>query len=388
MNDSFEVTQAKHVKVNENIISYLNPDYVYIPIVKGMRLNKDKDLSLFKDELLLKGSEYNYYSPVSGTIKKIDDDIYINNKPIKAIAIENNFKEEVKKRKSATKYIDDLTPDRVLELIEKYNVLNMPISQYAKTLIISGIEADPFERNNTFIINNYSSKILETIDALINIFHFEKTLFCITNSNKEVVYNLTSNIGTYPNIKLKVLDNSYTLGFERVLVNKVLTKKEIQWNYNYLTCEDVLNIYKILKRDNPISERIITIGGNCIDESKVLEVKYGTKIGDIIKNNVEITNEKYLVVQNGLVNGLVLDELNNIITRDTRSIFLNTKDTRKENKCINCGLCMFKCPVGLNPKLIMSGKGDKSKCIHCGACTYVCPSLINFKKYLGDNNEE
>ena len=388
MNDSFEVTQAKHVKVNDNIISYLNPDYVYIPIVKGMRLNKDKDLSLFKDELLLKGSEYNYYSPVSGTIKKIDDDIYINNKPIKAIAIENNFKEEVKKRKSATKYIDDLTPDRVLELIEKYNVLNMPISQYAKTLIISGIEADPFERNNTFIINNYSSKILETIDALINIFHFEKTLFCITNSNKEVVYNLTSNIGTYPNIKLKVLDNSYTLGFERVLVNKVLTKKEIQWNYNYLTCEDVLNIYKILKRDNPISERIITIGGNCIDESKVLEVKYGTKIGDIIKNNVEITNDKYLVVQNGLVNGLVLDELNNIITRDTRSIFLNTKDTRKENKCINCGLCMFKCPVGLNPKLIMSGKGDKSKCIHCGACTYVCPSLINFKKYLGDNNEE
>ena len=388
MNDSFEVTQAKNIKVNENIISYLNPDYVYIPIVKGMRLNKEKDLSLYKDDLLLKGSEYNIYSPISGTIKKIDDDVYINNKPIKAIVIENNFKEEVKKRKCATKYIDDLDPDKVLELLDKYNVLNIPIIRYAKTLVISGIEIDPFERNNTFIINNYSSKILETVDALINIFHFERTYFCVTNSNKEVVYNLTSNIGTYPNIKLKVFDNSYTLGFESVLVNKLLTKKELKWNYNYLTCEDVLNIYKILKRDNPISERFITVGGNAIDETKVLQVKYGTKIGDIIKNNVEITNDKYLVVQNGLVNGLVLDELNNIITRDTRSIFLNTKDTRKESKCINCGLCMFKCPVGLNPKLLMSGKGDKSKCIHCGACTYVCPSLINFKKYLGDKNEE
>jgi ferredoxin len=48
---------------------------------------------------------------------------------------------------------------------------------------------------------------------------------------------------------------------------------------------------------------------------------------------------------------------------------------------------MFKCPVGLNPKLIKMGKGDKSKCIHCGACTYVCPSLINFKKYLGEEHE-
>ena len=388
MNNNLEVVQAKNIKIDNNINYFYNPDNIYIPLYKGMKLNKDKDLNVLKDELLLKGKDFDIYSPISGVVKKIDDDIYIDNEPIKAIVIENNFKEEVKKKKYATKYIDDLDVETVLKLINKYNVLDIPINPLAKTLVVSGIEVDPFERNNTFIINNYSSKILETVDALINIFHFEKTYFCVTNSNKEVVYNLTSNIGTYPNIKLKVFDNSYTLGFESVLVNKLLTKKELKWNYNYLTCEDVLNIYKILKRDNPISERFITVGGNAIDETKVLQVKYGTKIGDIIKNNVEITNDKYLVVQNGLVNGLVLDELNNIITRDTRSIFLNTKDTRKESKCINCGLCMFKCPVGLNPKLLMSGKGDKSKCIHCGACTYVCPSLINFKKYLGDKNEE
>ncbi len=387
MNDSFEVTQAKKIKVNENIINYLNSDYIYIPLIKGMKLHKGNELSLLKNDLVLKGSEYDIYTPVSGTIKAIDEDIYINNEPIKAIAIENNFKEEVKTLKSATKYIDDLDPKKVLELIDKYNILNIPINPKAKTLVISGIEVDPFERNNTFIINNYSSKILETIDALINIFHFEKTYFCVTDSNSEVVYNLTSNIGTYPNISLKVLNNSYTLGFESVLINKLLTKKELKWKYNYLTCEDVLNIYRILKRDNPISEKLITLGGNALEETKVLQVKLGTKVGDIIKNNAEIISDKYLVVQNGLINGTVLKELNNIVTMDTRSIFLNTKDTRKEKKCINCGLCMFKCPVGLNPKLIKMGKGDKSKCIHCGACTYVCPSLINFKKYLGEEHE-
>jgi electron transport complex protein RnfC len=387
MNNNLEVVQANNIKIDNKINTFYNPDNIYIPLYKGMKLNKDKDLNVLKDELLLKGKDFDIYSPISGVVKKIDDDIYIDNEPIKAIVIENNFKEEVKKKKYATKYIDDLDVETVLKLINKYNVLDIPINPLAKTLVVSGIEVDPFERNNTFIINNYSSKILETIDALINIFHIEKTYFCITNTNKEVVYNLTSNIGTYPNVKLKILEDSYPLGYESVLINKILTKKEIKWNYNYLTCEDVLNIYKILKKDQPISEKLVTIGGNCVEETKVISVKYGTKISDIIKNNIEITNDKYLVVENGLIAGKVLSELNNIVTRNTRSVFLNTKDTRKEKKCINCGLCMFKCPVGLNPKLIKSGKGDKSRCIHCGACTYVCPSLINFKKCLGDDHE-
>ncbi len=387
MNNNLEVVQAKNINIDKNINYFYNPDNIYIPLIKGMIITKNENLNVYKDELLLKGKDFDYYSPISGVIKRLDDDVYIDNEPIKAIVIENDFKEEVKKKKYATKYIDDLKVEKVLELINKYNILDIPLNPLAKTLVISGIEVDPFERNNTFIINNYSSKILETIDALINIFHFEKTYFCVTNNDKEVVYNLTSNIGTYPNVKLKVLENSYPLGYESVLINKILTKKEIKWNYNYLTCEEVLNIYKILKKDQPISDKFITVGGNCIDEYKVISVKYGTKIGDIIKNSVEITNEKYLVVENGLINGIVLSELNNIVTKNTRSIFLNTKDTRKEKKCINCGLCMFKCPAGLNPKLIKAGIADKSKCIHCGACTYVCPSLINFKKYLGDDHE-
>ncbi len=387
MNNNLEVVQAKNINVDRNINLFYNPDNIYIPLIKGMKLTKGEDLNVLKDELLLKGKDYDVYSPISGVIKRLDDDIYIDNEPVKAMVIENNFKEEVKKKKYATKYIDDLKVEKVLDLINKYNVLDIPINPLAKTLVISGIEVDPFERNNTFIINNCSSKILETVDALINIFHFEKTYFCVTNSDSEVVYNLTSNIGTYPNVKLKVLDNSYPLGYESVLISRLLTKKELKWKYNYLTCEDVLNIYKILKKDQPVNEKLITVGGNCVEEYKVISVKYGTKIGDIIKNNIEITNDKYLVVENGLINGIVLSELNNIVTRNTRSIFLNTKDTRKEKKCINCGLCMFKCPAGLNPKLIKSGKGDKSKCIHCGACTYVCPSLINFKKYLGDDHE-
>ena len=387
MNDLVEIKEANNINFDKTINHFLNPDYIYIPIIKGMKLNKSNEVKVYRDELLLKGSEFNIYSPISGEIKSIDNNKYIHNERIKTIVIENDFKETVKKRIPAVKYINELKGEDVLKLIDKYDVLDIPINPIAKTLVISGIEVDPFERNNTYIINNYSSMILETIDALINIFKIEKTYFCITKNNKEIVYNLTSNLGTYPNIKLKVLDNGYPLGREEVLVNRVLAKKELKWKYNYLSVRDVYNIYKVLKKDRPIGETLITVGGSFVETPKVVEVKVGTTVEDVIKNVVDVKSDKYLVVENGPLSGLTLEDLNNIITLDTRSIFLCKKDNTREKKCINCGLCSFKCPVGLNPKLIKEGKGDKSKCIHCGVCTYVCPSKINFKKYLGDINE-
>ena len=387
MNDLLEIKEANKVNFDKNINHFLNPDNVYIPIIKGMKLNKKSDVSVCRGDLLLKGTDYNLYSPISGEIKAVDNDRYIKNEKYKAIVIENDFKETYKKRIPAVKYINELESETVLKLIDKYNLLDIPINPNAKTLVISGIEVDPFERNNTYIINNYSSMILETVDALINIFGFEKTLFCITNSNKECVYNLTSNIGTYPNISLRVLENTYPLGREEVLIKRVLTKKDIKWRYNYLSVSDIYNIYKVLKRDKPITEKLITVGGNCVEQSKVVEVKIGTAVSDIIDNVVDKKTDRYYVIENGLLLGTTLENLNNIITLETRSLFLNTKNNAKEKKCINCGLCMFKCPVGLNPKLIKEGKGDSSKCIQCGACTYVCPSKINFKKYLGDKNE-
>lgn len=132
----------------------------------------------------------------------------------------------------------------------------------------------------------------------------------------------------------------------------------------------------------------MTISGNAIETPVVVNVKIGTSLADLIKNCCNIINKNYYVVVNGLISGKTLKSLNNVITEDTRSIFLNTIDKSTEKKCINCGLCNKKCPVGLNPKYIKEHKNvDYSKCIKCGLCSYICPSKINFKPYLGGHDE-
>ena len=56
-----------------------------------------------------------------------------------------------------------------------------------------------------------------------------------------------------------------------------------------------------------------------------------------------------------------------------------------KSKCINCGLCMSSCPVGINPKYMHFNENKKSKeykekCVNCGICSYVCPSKITLNR--------
>lgn len=378
--------KCKHPQINSKLEEFLNPDYVYIPLPEDFNLQLSNETKVMKNDVLFEKNGKSTFSPISGIVKNISNDLKINNQDVRCLVIENNFKEDIKQNKWATKYINKYSKQELIELLRKY----MPELQKLndeKTILINGIDQEETEKNYSFIINNKSDKLLETADALSNILKIDNVIFAINNKDSNNVINLTSNIGTYPNIRLKLLPDVYPIGFKDILMKNVLSKKEIENGVIYLTVEDLINIYNVLKRRKPITEKYITIGGNCIKESVVVNTKIGVKIADLIKNTCEIINDEYYVVVNGLISGITLESLNSIVTFDIRSIFLNTLSKEREKECINCGLCTLKCPVGLNPKYIKEHKkADRSRCINCGLCSYICPSKINFKECL--NNHE
>lgn len=378
--------RCKHPQINSKLEEYLNPDYVYIPLPDNFNVQLTDEKKIMKNDILFEKNGKSIFSPISGVIKNISNDIKINNHDVKCLVIENNFKEDIKQNKWATKYINKYSKQELLDLLKKY-MPELRKFNDEKTILINGIDKEETEKNYSFIINNKSDKLLETADALSNILEIDNVIFAINNKDSNNVINLTSNIGTYPNFRLKLLPDVYPIGFKNILMKNVLSKKEMENGVIYLTVEDLINIYNVLKRRKPITEKYVTIGGNCIKESIVVNTKIGVKIADLIKSTCEIINEDYYVIVNGLISGITLESLNSIITLSTRSIFLNTLDKTSEKECINCGLCTLKCPVGLNPKYIREHKkADKSKCINCGLCSYICPSKINFKECL--NNHE
>lgn len=388
MNNMVTIKESKNIAIDSNVINFLNPDYIYLPIEEGFAINVKSNADIYKEDVLLKSERKLIYSPISGKVLGKTSSMNANDEAISCVVVENDFREKLKKKKSTEKYINEYTLDNALELIRKYNACDRHINPNARILLINGIDSDPFEKTYSHIIDSYSSKILEAIDALSIILGVETTILAINNHDTNNVINLSNNIGTYPNITLKLVPDIYPLSFQDILIKNILSKKQISLGVNYLTVEDVYNIYNVLKRKKPITEKLVTISGNAIESPVVVNVKIGTSLADLIKNCCHIINKNYYVVINGLIAGKTLKSLNNIITSNTRSIFLNTLDKTPEKNCINCGLCNKKCPVGLNPKYIREHKNaDHSKCINCGLCSYICPSAINFKPYLGGQNE-
>ena len=388
MNGMVSVKEGKRNLISHNVVDFLNPDYVYIPILEDFSIEIETNSQVFKEEVMLRKGSKLVYAPISGTVIGATESMRVNDREVRCVVIANDFREKVNHKKSAMKYINEYVKEDFIELIKKYNAYEGDIPEDIKVLVVNGIDPDPFEKTASFIIDNHSSQILETIDAISSILKLDTTILAINNNDSENVINLTNNIGTYPNITLRLVPDIYPIGFKEVLVKSILTKKQEKGGYLYLSAQEIYTIYNVLKRNKPITERLVTVGGNAIDKSFVVNVKIGTSLSDIIKNCCNIVNDDYYVIVNGLIAGKTLSTLNNVITTETRSIFLNTKDTQKEKKCINCGLCNSKCPVGLNPKYLKDHKrADRSKCIHCGLCTYICPSKINFKPYLGGNDE-
>ena len=187
---------------------------------------------------------------------------------------------------------------------------------------------------------------------------------------------MINQIGTYPDITLKLINDLYPLGMKEVLVRNLIDKKE---EPIVLDVNDVYNIYNVLRKDKPITHKLVTFSGNLLNKSKVINCKLGTNISEILEEEFNIKDSNYDIVINGLLSGYKVENSNVCITNNIRSVFVVKPIRCKTQECINCGNCLNYCPVGANPKT-----GYKmEKCIKCGLCSYICPANIN----LGGNHE-
>lgn len=366
----------EEIKIKE-ITNLLDVDYIYLPYDKNMNLHvKDREY-IYKNQLILDSETKKINSSVSGNILGLTS---INNK--KYIVVENDFKEKQEKRYGCKKNINKYTKEEFADLINDYRILNN-FDINSKVLIVSGIDEYIGEVTYTTLMKEYTTQFLECIDAIIDIMNIRKCFLAINNNDVECVNMLLNNIGTYPKIDLKMFSYDYSIGNKNILINKLTNYKNKNYSILYLNIKDVLNLYNLLKMRRPLSETYITLTGDLLDYTKVLRVKIGTNLNDILcRYNIDKRDN---IVVNGLLNGIKIDSTNFIIDSNVRSIFINNLEKYKETKCINCGMCINNCPVNINPKYMHFNNDKKanlykSKCVNCGICSYICPSKINLRE--------
>lgn len=387
MRNLIKLNKNTNMVFNSTISEYIDSEYIYVPIKRNYTILVKGNEVVYKGQVILEKTIDKIYSPVSGTIlgtKKMNVNGIIQN----TIVIQNDFKEKIKNNRKNNEL--KLNKENIISRLYEYHFNDLAKILETKkinNLVINGIDDEPYILNKEYIINSYMKEILDITDIIATIFDINNNIITIKSTNTKNVEHFLSRIGTYPNINLRLMEDKYLIGKDVFLLEQLNINKD---DSLVIDVEELLRIYNAIKYNKYMYDTFVTIAGLAFNRSKVLKVREGTLLKDIIDNNLKYSKDKeeYVYILNGLMTGLDCDINSTIVTSETLGLTVIPKINMKEYNCNDCGLCYRVCPVKVNPKKALDTHEKLNKCIDCGLCTYICPCHINLRKYLRGNYDK
>ncbi len=364
-----------NISVKEEIVTFLNPDYVYIPILKEKLLVKQntkvlKGSYIFQNNLAIT-------SPISGKVIGLKVE-----KGYKYVVIQNDFQEKRVNVKRPN--ISHLSIKILLEALEKHeakNLLNLFRSlKKRQNIIINVIDDEPYCKTRIMLLKENITNVLNLLSGLSLLYHSEKNIVAIKAQESSLIDECLNVIGSYPNINLALVDDLYLLGQNHYLLEHL---KYDASSSLCLTIEELLRLYDLIYNNGYSHEKLITISGSAIaGAGQVFKVKKYTDAHELIIKNYHLKAADIQYVKNGLMRGDITLAPDLIITDDINIINIMKKEEDKCLPCFNCGKCVSICPVKIDCRRVLKQKRRDPRCLNCGLCNYICPSNIKLKEII------
>ena len=400
------------IKVKKEMLEFIKPQKIYIPLENksGIKYKKLVNVGdyVFKGQVVAinESIDFPIHSSVSGYVVENESNELNTGKKVECIAIENDFKEKYQEKLGSIKEISNYSKEEFIELLKTSEITGLGGSDFPtflkyntdskiNYLLVNGVECEPYISCDKVVMSKYMEKILEAIDAILEIMKIKKAYIVVKSSNIESQKVINKYINTYPNIKLALMPDMYPAGWERNVVEVVLHKKydkyPVEVGAIVSNVSTIYAIYDMLKYNTPLTERIITITGTGIRKPSNIKVKIGTKLSEIIENIEGYKDiKKPIFIAGGPMMGSSLPNDNLIVTKDLNCVLVIDDIELTNYPCIKCGKCTNVCPVHLLPVMIMNNIGNEKKlkelmpqkCIECGLCSYICPSKIEVREYV------
>ena len=402
----------KSMSTARPVREYLNPEYVYIPLVQGAaklrvvvnegdHVNVGTVVALREDHFPLP-----IYSSVSGTVGKVKKMWHSSARMVEMLEIKNDCLDTVDPNIKACENPSELTRKEIVEKIKNAGLVGLGgagFPTYVKYLgdqnkdvvLINGVECEPFLTCDYENMLNYPDKLFRGLTYLMKAAGAERGVIAIKNYRTDLVELFQPYLEQYPNISVFLTEDVYPAGWEKYIVEKVLGK-----TYNRLPAEvgAVVNnsstcmaVCDAVELGMPQVERTTTITGEGIKEPQNFRIKVGTRVQELVAlaggyvDGLDTTKSYY--VAGGPMTGkaIMIDDL---VADACLCAIEVLKDKKAEYlpNCLGCGKCSERCPAHLTPTAIrqallskdakLVGELNVNACILCGMCSYVCPSRI------------
>lgn len=346
------------------------------------------------------------HSSVAGIVKEITTITTPTGINSKCIVIESDGTKEIDESVKSKGSLDSLTPKEIISIIREAGITGMggagfpthvklspPPEKKIDTVIINGSECEPFLTGDYRVMLEMPEKVVFGLKAIMKALNVEQGFIGVEVNKMDAVHALKSVIMKEDNIKLVTLKAKYPQGDEKRLINAI-TGRVVPSGGLPMDVGAVVNnagtakaIAEAILEGKPLYERILTVTGNGINESKNLVVKVGTLFKDVIDQCGGLNGDVGKIIMGGPMMGLSQFSTEVPVIKGSSGILVLTKAesmAEKVSPCIKCGKCLEVCPVYLQPLYISAyalaedfGNAERYRaldCVECGACSFICPA--------------
>lgn len=344
------------------------------------------------------------HSPVSGTVKKIEEHVFPLMGRIKTIIIENDEQEtwtelsKIEDWKSADK-------KELLAMIREKGIvgiggasfpthikLNPPADTKIDTLLLNGAECEPYLNSDNRLMLEHPEKIINGIQIIKKILGIEKAIVGIEENKPEAIASMKK-AAEGSGVEIAPLKTKYPQGGEKQLIKAVLDRQVPSGKLPSAVGVVVQNtgtaaaIYDGIVNGIPLIEKVVTVSGKAIKTPKNVKIAIGTPFSYLLDScGVEREAIDKLVMGGPMMGMAQFSEDAPVIKGTSGLLALTKQETNpyKPKSCIGCAKCVDVCPMGLEPLMFARlaafeqweqiGSYNLMDCIECGSCAYICPA--------------
>ena len=343
------------------------------------------------------------YASVSGTVKKIGQQVGSGGKLMQTVVIAADGKQEPDptlqppKLETMQDFLDAVRASGMVGLggagfptVVKLTVKNL---EQVQAVIINGAECEPYITSDTRTMLDRSDELMEGARLVQHFLQVRRVIFAIEDNKPRCIQLYRKLTKDEDGMEVCALKSLYPQGGEKVLIYNTIGqivpegKLPLDVGAIVLNCTTLANIARYCNTGMPLVEKCITVDGSAVAKPKNVIVPIGMKLADVFEQSGGFCQEPKKVLYGGPMMGIAVPDLEQPILKNTNAILALTKKDAilpEPTACIRCGRCVAACPMHLMPTKLEQAVErqdvealqslDIMTCMECGCCSFSCPA--------------